>query len=82
MVQKLEEQKTEDVDQKWQHTCDWVVKAVVSVQAYVARGFDTEKAGSYDATGFIVNAKEGIILTNRVRFQNTACNLTLIRSSM
>ena len=29
------------------------------------RGFDTESAGSSYATGFVVDKKRGIILTNR-----------------
>ncbi|RKP07353.1 hypothetical protein THASP1DRAFT_30834 [Thamnocephalis sphaerospora] len=49
----------------WEPTLERAIKAIVSIQANHVRSFDTETAGSYTATGFIVDAKEGIILSNR-----------------
>ncbi|NOY25493.1 MAG: PDZ domain-containing protein [Oligoflexia bacterium] len=39
--------------------------AIVSIKVTATRAFDTESAGSSVATGFIVDAKQGLILTNR-----------------
>ncbi|KAI9593688.1 hypothetical protein BDF19DRAFT_447571 [Syncephalis fuscata] len=49
----------------WEPTLDRAIKAIVSIQANHVRSFDTETAGAYTATGFVVDAKEGIILSNR-----------------
>jgi hypothetical protein len=57
---------TEDV---WQATCEQAVTTVVSLLYYYPRPFDTDAyAYASEATGFVVDAKRGIILTNRVRF--------------
>jgi hypothetical protein len=53
-------------DQSWQHTCEGAVTSIVSILSYFPRAFDTEGSHTSDATGFIVNAERGIILTNRV----------------
>lgn len=57
--------KSNEADKTWQETCRHAVKAVVSLLAYYPRTFDTRQAGTGDATGFIINAEKGIILTNR-----------------
>ena len=50
----------------WQTTCEQAVKPVVSIVYYYPRVFDTNSAYSAEATGFVVDAVRGIILTNRV----------------
>jgi hypothetical protein len=55
-----------DEGQLWKKTCEEAVKAVVTILFYRPRPFDTESAGASEATGFVVDAKRGIILTNRV----------------
>jgi len=54
-------------EQRWQATCEVAVKAIVSILSYAPRTFDTRMVGISDATGFVVDAERGIILTNRVR---------------
>jgi len=49
----------------WERTLDRVVPAVVSIRVRATRSFDTESAGSSVATGFIIDAERGLILTNR-----------------
>lgn len=50
---------------KWQATVTKVVKAVVSIQFSHVSNFDTEISMVSEATGFVVDAERGIILTNR-----------------
>ncbi|WP_444995536.1 S1 family peptidase [Aliikangiella sp. IMCC44359] len=50
---------------KWNETIKRVTDSVVSIQVNVVRTFDTENSYSTQATGFVVDAKRGIILTNR-----------------
>ncbi|KAL6954613.1 Protease Do-like 7 [Sarracenia purpurea var. burkii] len=49
----------------WRKALDKVVPAVVVLRATACRAFDTESAGSGYATGFVVDKRRGIILTNR-----------------
>ncbi|KAI0223994.1 hypothetical protein L0F63_001053 [Massospora cicadina] len=49
----------------WEVTLERAAKCIISIRASHVRGFDTETAGAYSATGFIVDARNGIILTNR-----------------
>jgi len=49
----------------WQTSLEDVVAAVVVLRVQVPRAFDTEKAAYAMATGFVVDAEQGIILTNR-----------------
>lgn len=49
----------------WEATLDRVVPAVVSIRVTATRAFDTESAGSSVATGFIIDAEQGLLLTNR-----------------
>ncbi|KAG0239678.1 serine protease [Actinomortierella wolfii] len=51
--------------QSWEHTLERSIRAIVSITANHVRSFDTETSGAYSATGFLVDAKRGIILTNR-----------------
>ncbi len=49
----------------WQATLEDVAPAVVVLRVRVPRAFDTQKAAYEMATGFVVDADLGIILTNR-----------------
>ena len=49
----------------WKSTLEAVKPAVVSIRVSATRSFDTESARFTYATGFIVDAQRGIILTNR-----------------
>lgn len=50
---------------EWQATIEKVVKNVVSIHFCSPASFDTDEATSSEATGFVVDAKRGYILTNR-----------------
>ncbi|MCB9669274.1 MAG: trypsin-like peptidase domain-containing protein [Alphaproteobacteria bacterium] len=52
-------------EQKWQATLERVVPAVVAIQVTGVRDFDTEDARNSQGTGFVVDAENGWILTNR-----------------
>lgn len=49
----------------WEDTIERVSPSIVSIQVSSNRYFDTERQSSSVATGFIVDAERGIILTNR-----------------
>ena len=49
----------------WQAALEDVVPAVVVMRVRVPRAFDTQAAAYEMATGFVVDAEHGIILTNR-----------------
>jgi S1-C subfamily serine protease len=49
----------------WQAALEKVAPAVVVLRVRVPRAFDTETAAYEVATGFVVDAERGIILTNR-----------------
>ena len=49
----------------WQATLDEVVPAVVVVRVNAPRAFDDVSAGYQTATGFVVDAERGLLLTNR-----------------
>ncbi|KAF9934424.1 serine protease [Modicella reniformis] len=51
--------------QTWEVTLERSIRSIVSITANHVRSFDTETSGAYSATGFLVDAKKGIILTNR-----------------
>lgn len=53
------------ISNKWQETIIKVVKAVVSVHFAHVVNFDTETSSVSEATGFIVDIKRGLVLTNR-----------------
>jgi len=50
---------------RWQQALEQISSGVVSIRVDVARSFDTERAQSSQATGFVVDAEKGLILTNR-----------------
>ncbi|KIW11729.1 hypothetical protein PV08_11031 [Exophiala spinifera] len=50
---------------KWQATVETVTKSVVSIHFSRPRPFDTYSSTSSQATGFVVDAEKGYILTNR-----------------
>jgi len=50
---------------QWQQTLDRVAPAVVVLRVSVPRSFDTEVPAIELATGFVVDARNGLILTNR-----------------
>jgi len=50
---------------EWQATIERVVKNVVSIHFCVTCSFDTDPATTSEATGFVVDAEKGYILTNR-----------------
>ena len=52
-------------DQAWDATLERVSPSVVSIRVDAPRAFDTEWNLSGQATGFVVDAARGIILTNR-----------------
>lgn len=49
----------------WEPTLERVVPSVVMIRSYAPRAFDGRGAGSSFATGFVVDAERGIILSNR-----------------
>lgn len=49
----------------WQATLGKVIECVVSIDFCRPASFDTDSASSSEATGFVVDAKRGFILTNR-----------------
>ncbi|RKP05648.1 trypsin-like cysteine/serine peptidase domain-containing protein [Thamnocephalis sphaerospora] len=49
----------------WQDTIEHAVKAIVSIRFSQVASFDTEGAETSEASGFIVDAERGLILTNR-----------------
>lgn len=49
----------------WRRALGKVVPAVVVLRTTACRAFDTESAGASYATGFIVDKRRGVILTNR-----------------
>jgi pro-apoptotic serine protease NMA111 len=50
---------------EWQATIEKVVRSAVSIHFCQTCAFDTDGAGSSEATGFVVDAEKGYILTNR-----------------
>ena len=52
-------------DETWQATIQRVVPSVVAIRVTGTRDFDTEDARSSVGTGFVVDAENGWILTNR-----------------
>src|SRR5262247_4545752 len=52
-------------EQTWNRTLERIATGVVSIQIDSTRSFDTERNQSSQATGFVVDAERGLILTNR-----------------
>lgn len=49
----------------WSAVLERVTPAVVSIRTDSVRAFDTVGAGNSQATGFVIDAEQGLILTNR-----------------
>ena len=49
----------------WAQTLEKIASGVVTIQIDATRAFDTEWNTSAQATGFVIDAKRGLILTNR-----------------
>ncbi|HMV68952.1 MAG TPA: trypsin-like peptidase domain-containing protein, partial [Myxococcota bacterium] len=49
----------------WEATLDAAIPSVVNLRYAVPRTFDTDGAGVFTATGFVVDAERGILLSNR-----------------
>jgi len=49
----------------WNRTLEKIASGVVSIRVDSTRSFDTERNQSSQATGFVVDAERGLILTNR-----------------
>ena len=52
-------------DSAWTDTLERISSGVVSIRVDSTRAFDTEWNSSTQATGFVVDAEQGLILTNR-----------------
>ncbi len=52
-------------DTRWSRTLEKIKSGVVSIRVDVTRAFDTDWSQSTQATGFVVDAERGLILTNR-----------------
>lgn len=52
-------------DTEWTETLERISSGVVSIRVDSTRAFDTEWNSTSQATGFVVDAERGIILTNR-----------------
>ncbi len=52
-------------DTRWSKTLERVANSVVTIRVDAVRAFDTAGSSSSEATGFVVDAERGIILTNR-----------------
>ena len=52
-------------ERSWNATLEEISTAVVSIHVDSTRAFDTERNQSSQATGFVVDAEYGLILTNR-----------------
>ena len=50
---------------EWAGTLERISTGVVSIRVDSTRAFDTEWNSSSQATGFVVDAERGLILTNR-----------------
>ncbi|KAJ2802814.1 hypothetical protein H4R21_002276, partial [Coemansia helicoidea] len=49
----------------WEPTLKRAISSIVSIKAQCVRSFDTETSGTYTATGFVVDERAGLILSNR-----------------
>lgn len=52
-------------ERAWNTTLEQISSGVVSIRVDSTRAFDTERNQSSQATGFVVDAERGLILTNR-----------------
>lgn len=49
----------------WSHTLARIADSVIAIHVDLARSFDTEINASLQATGFVIDAQRGLVLTNR-----------------
>ena len=56
---------TQAEEAEWRGTLERIASGVVSIRVDSTRAFDTEWNSSSQATGFVVDAEKGLILTNR-----------------
>ena len=54
-----------ETDLKWSRTLQKVADSVVTLRVDAARAFDTASNSTTQATGFVIDASRGLILTNR-----------------
>ena len=52
-------------EQRWEKAIDHAAQAVLAIRVDAPRSFDTSINNSVQATGFVVDAEQGIVLTNR-----------------
>jgi len=52
-------------ERNWSKVVNSVTDSIVTIRVDAVRSFDTARSSSSQATGFVVDAKRGIILTNR-----------------
>ncbi|MEO6081172.1 MAG: trypsin-like peptidase domain-containing protein [Steroidobacteraceae bacterium] len=52
-------------DAPWAATLERIAQSVVAIKIDATRAFDTEWSSSAQATGFVIDAERGLILTNR-----------------
>lgn len=52
-------------EDRWEAAIDGVAQAVLAIQVDAPRSFDTGINHSVQATGFVIDAEQGIVLTNR-----------------
>lgn len=52
-------------EDRWEHAIDHVAQAVLAIRVDAPRSFDTGINNSVQATGFVIDAERGIVLTNR-----------------
>ena len=57
--------RAQDNEAAWRNTLEQIRPSVVSLRVNKTRPFDTESNTLLDGTGFVVDARRGIILTNR-----------------
>ncbi|MBV6415984.1 MAG: hypothetical protein CMLOHMNK_00511 [Steroidobacteraceae bacterium] len=55
----------EPADSGWTSTLERIAQSVVAIEVDQTRAFDTEWNSSSQATGFVVDAERGLVLTNR-----------------
>lgn len=52
-------------ENEWKNTINRAINAIVAIRFSQVNSFDTEPATTSEATGFVVDKTNGIILTNR-----------------
>lgn len=59
------QQEDEHTHDPWGKALRRVIKSIVTIRVNVLRTFDTHEAGVYEGSGFVVDRKNGLILSNR-----------------